>query len=238
MTQTCRDKLSVLSVADNQIVTLSARSPYNTLSGCTISKKAPPKIPIFFHRPTDLPVDTTNANDETKNLSTETSFDKYLKITTTTKSSIKELDDPMEKSFDENSNNTFEGSASNEFLDSFNDTEVFNASAMSGDRKLHNDGGLLFKHDTVLENQLENSTEYKLDVEELFESHQARNNQIANFNDDDDIDDNRQRRSGDLTFRRSKETYIVRCHNAGTFISSRERWYLNEFILILNQKNN
>lgn len=227
----------MLSVADNQIVTLSARSPYNTLSGCTIIKKSPPKIPVFFQRPTDLPtpVDTTNANDEIENVSTETSFDKYLKKTT--KSPTKELDDdPIGKSFDDNNNNnTAEGSVSDEFLDSFNDTEVFNASALSGDRKLHNGGGISFKHDTAMENQLENSTEYKIDVEELFESsHQTRNSQIENF--DDDIDDNRHRRSGQFTFRKTKETYIVRCHNAGTFISSRERWYLNEFILIRTKK--
>lgn len=34
--QTCLQKLSVLSIRDNQIVTLSARSPYNALSGCTL----------------------------------------------------------------------------------------------------------------------------------------------------------------------------------------------------------
>lgn len=201
-------------MADNQIVTLSARSPLSTLSGCSILPKNEAKPPI--PDPTiDLPIlETTQSNDENDNYSTETSFDKYLKRATTT-SLPKPSNNRGGKSLE---NYTDEP---NESLENFNDTEVFNGTATTGDQHSHNGGGLVFKHDVGLENELENSTEYKMDVEELFET-QTQNTVLRE--DDDDEPLNRQRRDS-WPFRRTRETYIVRCHNAGTFISSRERWW-------------
>lgn len=221
----------MLSQADNQIVTLSARSPLNTLSGCSILPKNDVK-PILNLTPTTEPpiLETTQIYDD-ESFSTQTSFDKYLKRTTILP---KLSTNRSGKTFE---NFTAEPSVFSESLENFNDTdtnietEVFNKSAMAGDERSHNGGGLLFKHDVGLENELENSTEYKLDVEELFETQ----TQDKLLREDEDLESRRQRRSESWPFHRTRETYIVRCHNAGTFISSRERWW---YIAISNCGSN
>lgn len=222
--QTCREKLSVLSAADNQIVTLSARSPYNALSGCSIVPKTrptlipPPVFPASYTTASPPPEVTVPSNNDDPSRSTETTYDKFLKRTTT--DAPTEFKNRDGKSLD----NATDDFASSEFdsdsFDNFNETEVFNASATGGDQHSRNGGGLYFKHDVVFENQLENSTEYKTDVEELFESPKA---QLLQEEPDEN---SRSRRADSYPFaRKSRETYIVRCHNAGTFISSRERWW-------------
>lgn len=61
--------MSVLSAGDNQIVTLSARPPYNFLSGCSVqSKNSNAKPP--------LPIATSNPNDDS------TYFDQFLQTST------------------------------------------------------------------------------------------------------------------------------------------------------------
>lgn len=105
-------------------------------------------------------------------------------------------------------------------MESFNDTEVFNASSNSDPR---NGGGLSFKHDTAFENNLENSTEFRSDVEELFET-QVESHHMEEM---DELDRPRSERLVDGSlFQRTRETYTVKCHNAGTFLSSRERWWV------------
>lgn len=206
----------MLSAADNQIVSLSARSPYNILSGCTITKKTP-STPLATQSTTERPDDTTPQYGYDEMPSTENVFDKFLKRTTDAPSSTV---DQTSTSFDDNTNVT-DTVGMSDFLEAFNDTEVFNVTSNSAGR---NGGGLSFKHDTAFENNLENSTEFRSDVEELFET-QVESHHMADMEEMDEVDRPRSERllDGNL-FHRTRETYTVKCHNAGTFLSSRERW--------------
>lgn len=220
--QTCREKLSVLSRIDNQIVKLSARSPDNVLSGCTILPKNSQKpLTILYPSTTEHPNEfSTQPDNESEYASTESIFDKYLKRTT--------VQIPNGNRESKSLYNITDEMQNNELQERFNDTEVFNATSKNDSR---NGGGLFFKHDVGFENELENTTEYKLDVEELFEP--SKKNE--HLDDDYESTDNRQRRSNPVTFRSNRETFVVKCHNAGSFISSRERWW---FIAIANCGNN
>ena len=62
------------------------------------------------------------------------------------------------------------------------------------------------------ENELENTTDFKAEVEEL-------------FTDTNDTDGTRVRRSARLFDFEKKSTLIVSCRNFGGFTSSRERWW-------------
>lgn len=218
----------MLSRIDNQIVTLSARSPEATLSGCTIVPKKAAKPPFSYASTTESPsLDdqfSTLPDDDSKIATTETVFDKYLKdqttVTPTGNRDSKSLDDIAEDIL----NNEF----NNGSTEQFNDTEVFNATMRNGS---HNGGGLYYRHDVGFENVLENTTQYKSEVEELFEP--SKKNE--RLNEDYELVENRRRRANPFTFRSNRETYIVKCHNAGSFISSRERWW---FIAIANCGNN
>lgn len=184
-------------------------------------KQKPFSIP--YPSTTEQPMEfTTQADNDSELVSTETIFDKYLKRTTGAPNSNREG-----KSLDNITEDILNNELSNESLEMFNDTEVFNETSGSDSR---NGGGLYFKHDVGFENELENTTEYKMEVEELFEP--AKKNQHL---DEDYESDNRQRRSNPINFRPNRETFVVKCHNAGSFISSRERWW---FIAIANCGNN
>lgn len=210
--QTCRDKLSVLSIHDNQIVTLSARSPMSVLSGCTILPKENHEPFSSIPQPTsESPIFETTEGHDDENYSTETNYDKYLK---------RPLNEPKQP-LENRTGKSLENFTNDEFDESFNETEIFNNSATTGDEHSHNGGGLVFEHDIRLQNELENTTEYKLEVEELFEAQ----NQTEYLRPNIDNYKSRERRSESWPFRRQRDTYIVRCHNAGTFISSRERWW-------------
>lgn len=212
----------MLSRIDNQIVTLSARSPESTLSGCTILPKNPQKpAPTTTETPNEF---TTMPDNGSESATTETIFDKFLRRTTVTPGGHRD---------GKSLNNTAEEITDNDFSESmevFNDTETFNSTSPHGSRK--NGGGLYYKHDVGLENVLENTTEYKVDVEELFEP-QKKSERIDY--DDNSVDERQRRSNPTLNFRPNRETYIVRCHNAGSFISSRERWW---FIAIANCNSN
>lgn len=197
------------------MITLSARSPYNTLSGCTIIPKEEETLypePIFpLNEATSTEKPFKQAGDDEV---TTTSFDRFLKTTTDATLSKENVDldiDAAANEIDEEfMNYNFTG---------FNETDVFNASTAVMVSNSRNGGGYKFKHDIAFENSLENSTEYKVDVEELFET-SVTSAPIGKKTV------NRNRRSGGSPYRRTAiETFIVRCHNAGTFISSRERWW-------------
>lgn len=209
----------MLSAADNQIVTLSARSPYNILSGCTIQRKTAP-IPAAAPTTAEPAYATSPEYGDKENASTETSFDRFLKRTTANPLD----DDRTGKALEDNTTADWGFLDGGNGLESFNDTEVFNKSSASDGR---NGGGLSFKHDTAFENELENSTEYRSDVEELFESPVDSHHPVEVEGAEDGEERARSKRlvDGNL-FYRSRETYTVRCHNAGTFISSRERWWV------------
>lgn len=162
----------------------------------------------------------TKIDDEELNHTTEASFDKYLKRASTISPNR------VGKALDLNSTEGNVGSElDSETFENFDDSEIFNSSATAGNAS-RNGGGIFLKHDQVFENQLENSTEYKIDVEELFEERPK-----TQQNKPEVEDTMRHRRDLNPFGRRSKTTYIVRCHNAGTFISSRERWW---YIAIAN----
>lgn len=63
------------------------------------------------------------------------------------------------------------------------------------------------------DNFLENTTEFRLDVEEMFEDHNLNRTKRQNFDQPHD-------RLND-----KKQTILVSCHNTGTFTSARQRWW-------------
>lgn len=167
---------------------------------------------------TPIVLNTPPENDNVGDFgTTETIFDKYLKRSTTAPTEQqggKSLENITESVTE---NNEFNG----ETMENSNDTEVFNSTSDQG----RNGGGLYFKHDQGFENELENTTQYKSEVEELFEPPKRTDRS------DDDVETRRQRRSNPHRLSRTRESFIVKCHNAGSFISSRERWW---FIAISN----
>lgn len=103
----------------------------------------------------------------------------------------------------------------------FNETDVFNVSNAMGGGKSHNGGGLQFKHDIMpFENELENTTAFRVDVEEMFQKLDSRRpiREIEPLS-------SRPEQLTPLLRRSTREKLLVHCHNAGTFFSARERWW-------------
>lgn len=192
----------MLSIEDNQIIKLSARSPYNVLSGCRIVPKGETATTPTTVRPTE-----STASDRSANGTVLTEFDRFLETTTleSTQSGTSDIED-------------FNSTMS--FTD-FNETDVFNVSNAMGDGRSHNGGGLQFKHDIMpFENELENTTAFRVDVEEMFQKLDSRR----------PIRETEPRSSHPelippLLRRSTREKLLVHCHNAGTFFSARERWW-------------
>lgn len=192
-------------MVDNQIVTLSPRSPYNILSGCTQRYKhnVTPKPPLDIR--TASPPTVSSINNDADD---STYFDQFLVTESNTKRSSTTASSTYE---DDNEFSiemfNFTGHEFNETDDTFN-----------GSRKMARDGGSVqFSHDVVYENGLENSTEFRNDVEELFEPSTSGSG-----------DNKRVRRHiGPPMFSKpeGRGTIIVSCSNIGGFTSSRERWW-------------
>ncbi|EDS31055.1 conserved hypothetical protein [Culex quinquefasciatus] len=169
---TCSEKISVLSVLDNQIVPLTLKNhPY---SGCQLltqngkdsgSERRPP-VPSGGGR--------TSPKDD------PFTFDQFLK-TTTTESTVPT--EPFDFNMTESDFSTIET----------------NTSEFSDERVLYSN---------VEFNSLENTTDYKIFVEELFHGNQESSNVT------------RVRRASKFDTK-----LVVSCSNHGTFTSSRQRWW-------------
>lgn len=181
------------------------------LSGCTIQRRMTEAIPPPAYPP---PIDETTTTNPSY-------FEQFLKTTTTsTASPMSTISDLMTDY--ELLNGTFS---------MFNESDVFNVSAFFDISSVGNHP-IVFQHDTVLENNLENSTEFRQDVEELFEPSATSGTEEFGKQRDAPKDSARIRRnSPSYLFPPTRDSIRVKCHNAGRFFSSRERWW---YIAIAN----
>uniref|UniRef100_A0A182NPE1 Uncharacterized protein n=1 Tax=Anopheles dirus TaxID=7168 RepID=A0A182NPE1_9DIPT len=210
--KTCTEKLSVLHPEDNQIVTLSPRTPYNLYSGChlrTPSAKESPDDPLPRGGPatTRTPptasrgVPSAPAGGDLKPPDDDAQYyDQFLKTSTTAE---------PEFAFEESTDNGTDESA----------YEVLLTSTGSAVRAFAGDNGEV--------NLLENSTDYRLLVEQLFPAGDAVDEQAQDVRSS-----NRSRvRRAAAPSARYETRLIVSCSNFGSFTSSRERWW---YIAIAN----
>lgn len=145
--KTCQEKLSVLSVRDNQIVTLSPKPPHNIYSGCTLRSSKDPtstttQIPIILNSKPD-PTTTVKADPMDPSY-----FDQFLKLTPAMEAEGGS-ERPTTVKIDVTESVTEDNS-----VESFNKTEKSTVT-LSLDM-----GGF--------DNKLENASSFKNEVEELF----------------------------------------------------------------------
>lgn len=187
--KTCQEKVSVLSPSDNQIVTLSAKAPYFIKSGCGLRTMSSP--------PRSENKDSTTTSKPTKKSPEDfdsTYFDQFLKTTTQIPQST-----TSQYSTSDFSSSTFS-------LDNFTDVDIEDFNMTSSGFKT-----MVFDQGTQ-DNNLENTTDFKIDVEELFE--------------DADNQNRTKRQAFPRIFEsEKKQTIFVSCHNAGGFTSARQRWW-------------
>lgn len=171
-----------MSPDDNQIVTLSAKSPYFHKSGCTLRSSSPPKE----QSTTTVKPSTLQKYPEAID---STYFDQFLKTTTEISPSTTAEAFIMEYNLTETDL----------------DVDIFNATTV--DYKM-------FEGDQVRrKNGMENGTEFRNDVEELFDvanvtTRIKRDIYPQNFGNTE-----------------RKQKIYVTCHNSGFFQSSRQRWW-------------
>lgn len=134
--------------------------------------------------------DTQKSNEEIDS----TYFDKFLKSTSEMPQST--TDDPFASSTTEDLN--------------FTDVDIENFNSTGSDFKT-----LVFDQNSE-DNNLENTTEYRIDVEEMFEGSNRTKREIRNYE-------------------RERRQLIVSCHNTGGFTSARQRWW---YIAIANCGSN
>uniref|UniRef100_A0A182PW69 Uncharacterized protein n=1 Tax=Anopheles epiroticus TaxID=199890 RepID=A0A182PW69_9DIPT len=210
--KTCTEKLSVLHPEDNQIVTLSPRTPYNLYSGCHLRTPTAKESPDDPLPPRNAGGPTTRSPPPTRSAPTGPGvaggdlkppdddaqyFDQFLKTTTM----------EPEFAFDETTaENGTEGSPYEVLLTS--------TSSLQG-----------FVGDNGEVNLLENSTDYRLLVEQLFPQ--------ADVIGENDASSNGTRvpRAAAPSTGKFETRLIVSCSNFGSFTSSRERWW---YIAIAN----
>lgn len=204
--KTCREKVSVLSEMDNQIVTLSAKSPYFLKSGCSLRTSATPE--------NEFPPSTSTSTTESPHSSHEplpdadpTYFDHFLK--TTPQQSDTTAASPSASTtidFSVLTSTEMTGSSSTSNLESFTDVEIDEFNKTSPNFKT-----MIFDQGTQ-DNELENTTEFLADVEEMFD--------LPKF-----LLLNRTKRQSATGEASEKRRIYVSCHNAGGFTSSRQRWW-------------
>uniref|UniRef100_A0A182MUZ7 Uncharacterized protein n=1 Tax=Anopheles culicifacies TaxID=139723 RepID=A0A182MUZ7_9DIPT len=205
--KTCTEKLSVLHPEDNQIVTLSPRTPYNLYSGChlrTPTAKESPDDPL----PRGSGTTTTRAPPNSRGTPSGGDikppdddpqyYDQFLKTSTT------EPEFPLEDA---------PGNGTEESL-----YELLLTSTSSSQ-------GVGFAGDNGEVNLLENSTDYRLLVEQLFPGV----DDLGESSDHQAFNGTRVRRAASTG--KYETRLIVSCSNFGSFTSSRERWW---YIAIAN----
>uniref|UniRef100_A0A182WZB6 Uncharacterized protein n=1 Tax=Anopheles quadriannulatus TaxID=34691 RepID=A0A182WZB6_ANOQN len=210
--KTCTEKLSVLHPEDNQIVTLSPRTPYNLYSGChlrTPTAKESPDDPLpprnaggpTTRAPATSSRGTPAAGGDLKPPDDEAQyFDQFLKTTTAAE---------PEFAFEE----TTTGNGTEE---SMYEVLLTSTSSIVG-----------FMGDNGEVNLLENSTDYRLLVEQLFP--QEEESSAGEQSQQDHPNRTRLRRAASTG--KFETRLIVSCSNFGSFTSSRERWW---YIAIAN----
>lgn len=170
------------------IVLFVAKSPYFIKSGCTLRTASSPNR--------EAPTTQKPTQSSSKKSPEDSSyFDQFLKTT------ISNSQSSTESSLNDISSTTF---GTGNFTDV--DIEDFNTT-VSGFRTM------VFDQETQ-DNNLENTTDFKLDVEEMF----------------DDVENTGSNRTKRQIFTRSyendrKQVIYVSCHNAGGFTSARQRWW-------------
>uniref|UniRef100_A0A182JN44 Uncharacterized protein n=1 Tax=Anopheles atroparvus TaxID=41427 RepID=A0A182JN44_ANOAO len=217
--KTCTEKLSVLHPEDNQIVTLSPRTPYNLYSGCFLRTPTPKEspndplprdggVPSTRHPPSPTrPFGTAPAGDDDAQY-----FDQFLKTSTS----------EPEFAFDERAepdNGTEDGVA----------YELFRTSTVASEGA----GG--YGGDNGAVNLLENSTDFRFLVEQLFPDGEG-SSALWREEPSEANGTMRERRAAPGTgSSRYDNRLIVSCSNFGSFTSSRERWW---YIAIANCDGN
>lgn len=190
--KTCREKVSVLSAGDNQIVTLTAKAPYYLKSGCSMRTATSPP------RGMNNQDSTTTAKPKKSSEDVDsTYFDQFLKSTT----QIPPSTSPFPLSSGDSSSTSFGFENFTEV-----DIEDFN-STVPGYKTM------VYDQETQT-NELENTTDFRFDVEEMFDGPENANSTRT------------KRQTGQRLFEyERKQTIYISCHNAGGFTSSRPRWW-------------
>lgn len=150
--QTCQEKLNVLSIRDNQIVTLSSKAPHNIYSGCTLRSSKDPIASTTTQKPVILnskpdPPGTVKPMDPMD----PTYFDQFLKPTTMS---------PGADTFEATENPTTVKIEVTESVSQDDSVETFNKTEKAPVTLNFDIGGF--------DNRLENASSFKNEVEELF----------------------------------------------------------------------
>lgn len=192
--KTCQEKVAVLSPGDNQVVTLSARSPYFIKSGCTLRAASTPPSEGKDSTSTQRP--SQSSSKKSPEDFDSTYFDQFLKTTTQIPSSTST---PL---------STVDLSSTTFGLENFTEVDIDDYNATTPDLKT-----MIYDQETQ-NNDLENSTDFRSDVEEMFDDPNTSNA-------------NRTKRQAfpRLFDTERKQTIYVSCHNAGGFTSARQRWW-------------
>lgn len=193
--KTCQEKVSVLSPGDNQVITLSAKSPYYLTSGCSVRTALSPSR-SEARDSTSTPKPTQASSKKFPEDFDSTYFDQFLKTTTQIPQSTTTSFTPYDTSL-----TTFS-------MENFTDVDFEDFNATSPGYKT-----MIYDQETQT-NNLENTTDFKLEVEEMF----------------DDPDSQTSNRTKRQTFPHlfdvdRKQMIYVSCHNAGGFTSARQRWW-------------
>lgn len=195
--KTCQEKVNVLSPNDNQVITLSAKSPFFIKSGCSVRTAfSPPRSESKDSTTTQKP---TQSSKKSPDAFDSTYFDQFLKTTT-----------QMPPHSSSTPFSSIDMSSTVFSIDNFTFTDVdiedFNSSSPGYKTMVYDQ--------EAQDNNLENTTDFKSEVEELFDEPETGNS-------------NRTKRQTfpSLFDVERKQTIYVSCHNAGGFTSARQRWW-------------